>query len=46
MIALYRVARGGWTAEEAIEEMEARGMSAHYRAYRRFIRERAGIARG
>ena len=42
MVALYRVARCGWTAEEAIEEMNDRGMSVHYRAFRQYIRERGG----
>ena len=40
MVALYRVARCGWTAEEAIEEMNDLGMSVHYRAFRQYIRER------
>ena len=38
MVALWRVRHGGWSPEEAVAEMEDRGMSAHYRAYRRFIR--------
>jgi len=38
MVALYRVARNGWTAERAIAEMKERGIRPQYRAYRRYIR--------
>jgi protein tyrosine phosphatase (PTP) superfamily phosphohydrolase (DUF442 family) len=38
MVALYRVARNGWTAERAITEMKERGIRPQYRAYRRYIR--------
>jgi hypothetical protein len=30
--------RGGWTPDRAVAEMEARGMSPLYRAYRRYVR--------
>jgi len=38
MVALWRVARGGWPVDAAIDEMEDRGMGPQYLNYRRFIR--------
>lgn len=38
MVALYRVARNGWSPERAIAEMKERGIRPQYRAYRRYIR--------
>ncbi len=38
MVALYRVARNGWTAERAISEMKEHGIRPQYRAFRRYIR--------
>ena len=38
MVALYRVARNGWSAEQAIAEMEERGIRPQYQAYRRYVR--------
>jgi protein-tyrosine phosphatase len=43
MVALWRVAQCGWSPEAAIAEMNERGMSAHYRNYRRFIRSLHGV---
>jgi protein tyrosine/serine phosphatase len=38
MVALWRVKRGGWAPEAAVDEMEDLGLSPQYRNYRRFIR--------
>jgi protein tyrosine phosphatase (PTP) superfamily phosphohydrolase (DUF442 family) len=37
MVALYRVARNGWTAERAVTETKERGIRPQYRAFRRYI---------
>ena len=42
MVALWRVRRGGWAPEAAVDEMEDRGLSPQYRNYRRFIRNLGG----
>lgn len=38
MVALYRVKVSGWTPDEALKEMNERGLRPQYRAYRRWVR--------
>lgn len=44
MVALYRVEVSGWSGDEAVHEAEERGLRPQYKAYRRWIRERAPSA--
>ena len=44
MVALYRVEVSGWSGDEAVDEAEERGLRPQYKAYRRWIRERASSA--
>jgi protein tyrosine phosphatase (PTP) superfamily phosphohydrolase (DUF442 family) len=41
MAAIYRIEACGWSADEAVEEMEAFGFSGHYRALKGFVRDYA-----
>jgi len=44
MVALYRVEVSGWSGDDAVHEAEERGLRPQYKAYRRWIRERAPSA--